>query len=427
MLPILLSAAVLAAAGPVDRSGGPGPIDRPCPEGVEVARDTADFRRLTGPEGPLDVWVGGTVRGDHDIQRMVRIHGCENAVLEGTGTNTVLRIKGDNVVVEDLVLRRSGSRTSAEDGALKVSGKRAEVRRVAVEDALYGIAFEMCHECVLEDSFVQGRLGIEENLRGDGIKVWESHGSTVRRNRVKDVRDCVVWYSRHVTLEDNTITGGRYGTHFMYAHDSIVRRSNLRENTVGIFIMYGARLLAEDNILAGARGPAGMGIGFKESDAVTLRRNRIVANTAGVYLDYTPRDPKQPVLFEENTFALNGVALRTHGSERGASFLRNDFLENATLVEVDGNGDARSALFEGNHWGNYAGYDLDGDGTGDVAYLVKQASSDLRDAHPALKYFHGTAALGLYDTITQAIPFFGSRILLEDAKPAMRPLFEVSR
>lgn len=418
MLPLLLSAAVFAA---------PGPVDRPCPDGVEVARDDDAFRRLTGPQGPLDVWVGGTVRGDHEVVRQVRLHGCEDAVLEGTGAGTVLRIKGDDVLVEDILLRRSGSRTSAEDGALKVSGKRAVVRRVAVEDALYGIAFELCHECLLEDALVQGRLDIEENLRGDGIKLWEAHGSTVRRSRVENVRDCVVWYSRHVTLEDNTITGGRYGTHFMYAHDSTVRRSNLRENTVGIFVMYSARLRAEDNVLAGARGPAGMGIGFKESDAVTLKRNRIVANTTGVYLDYTPRDPNQPVLFEGNTLALNGVALRTHSSERGAVFRENDFLENGSLVEVDGNGDARAVRFEGNHWGTYAGYDLDGDGTGDVAYLVKRASSDLRDAHPALEYFHGTAALGLYDAITQAMPFFGSRILLEDAKPAMRPHFEVPR
>jgi nitrous oxidase accessory protein len=298
---------------------------------------------------------------------------------------------------------------------------------VEVTDALYGIALELCQDCVLEDSRVQGRETLEANVRGDGIKLWEAHGSTVRRNRVHGVRDCVVWYSRHVTLEDNVISGGRYGTHFMYAHDSAVRRSTLRDNVVGIFVMYSARVLAQDNVLAGSRGPAGMGIGFKESDAVTLERNRLVANSAGVYLDYTPRNPELPVRFEGNTFALNGVAVRAHGSERGASFLRNDFLDNGALVEVDGNSDARGVRFEGNHWSPYAGYDLDGDGTGDVAYVLKQASSDLHDANPTLKLFQGTAALGLYDAITQALPFFGSRVLLEDARPAMRPHFQVPR
>jgi nitrous oxidase accessory protein len=348
-------------------------------------------------------------------------------VLEGTGQGTVLKVHGDDILVEDLHFRRTGSRTSAEDGALKVSGKRAVVRRVSVEDALYGIALELCRDCRLEDSSVRGRLGIEENQRGDGIKLWEAHGSSVRRNRVRDVRDCVVWYSQHVTLEDNTITGGRYGTHFMYAHDSTVRRSTLRDNVVGIFVMYSARVRAEDNVLAGARGPAGMGIGFKESDAVTLERNLLVANTVGVYLDYTPRNPKQPVRIEGNLFALNEKALRAHGGEHGVSFLGNDFLDNGALLEVDGNSETRGMLFEGNHWSTYAGYDLNGDGVGDVAHVVKQASSDLRGVRPALDFFQGTAALGLYDTIARAMPFFGARLLLEDAKPAIRPHREVSR
>ncbi len=397
-----------------------GPVDRPCPGDGLVVRDGEGLKAALAGDAP-HVWVRGLVQGDFEGKRTVALHGCEGGVLEGTGRGTVLKLHGDDVLVEDLVFQRSGSRVSFEDGALKVTGKRAAVRRVSARDTLYGIAFEQCHECTLEDALVVGRTGIEENQRGDGVKLWEAHGSSVRRAVVKDVRDMVVWYSRHVTLEDNHITGGRYGTHFMYAHDSTVRRSVMRGNTVGIFVMYSARVLAEDNELSGARGPAGMGIGFKESDAVTLRRNLIVANTLGTYLDFTPRDPRQPVLFEGNSFALNGVALRTHSSERGASFLANDFLANDSLVEVDGNGDASEVLFRGNYWERYAGYDLDGDGVGDVPFQVKRASSDLTDAHPGLKWFHGTAALGLYDAVATALPFFSTRLVLEDAAPATRP------
>jgi nitrous oxidase accessory protein len=416
---LLVLAALLAAA--------PGPQERPCPPGAAVARDGEAFRRLVAPGGPAEVWVGATIHGDHVVERGLRLRGCEGGALQGSGRGTVLKMKGDDVLIEDLHVRGSGERSAAEDGALKVSGKRAVVRRVVVEDALYGIALELCPDCLLEDSVVRGRQRVEENLRGDGIKLWEAHGSVVRRNRVEDVRDCVVWYSRHVTLEDNTILRGRYGTHFMYAHDSTVRRSTLRDNVVGIFVMYSARVRAEDNVLAGARGPAGLGIGFKESDAVTLLRNRIVANSAGVHLDYTPRSAEQPVRFEGNAFALNGVAVRVHGAEHGVHFERNDFLANDALVEVGGNAEAHGMRFEGNHWSLYAGYDLDGNGVGDVPHVVRQASSDLRDAHPGLRFFHGSAALGLYDALAQAIPYFGSRLLLEDARPAMRPYQELPR
>lgn len=398
-----------------------------CPAGAEIARDGERLARLLAEDGPTDVWVAGTITGEFSAKRTVRLHGCDGAKLKGTGAGTVLKIEGDASLVEDVAFEGSGARVSFEDGALEVSGKGVVVRRVSVRDSLYGIALEKCPGCTLEDSYVTGRPELEDNQRGDGIKLWEAHGSVVRRNRVESVRDVVVWYSRHVTLEDNVITGGRYGTHFMYAHDSTVRRSRLERNVVGIFVMYSARVLAEDNVLAGAHGPAGMGIGFKESDAVTLRRNQLVANTAGTYLDQTPRDPRQEVLFEDNLFALNTVALRTHSSERGAVFRRNDFVENDGLAEVDGNGDARGVRFTGNHWSSYAGYDLDRDGVGDVAFQVQQPSSDLNDAHPSLKWFRGTAALGLYDAIAKALPFFGTRLLLEDENPKVRPNHEVPK
>jgi nitrous oxidase accessory protein len=397
-----------------------------CPEGAAVARDGERLARLLA-DGPADLWVAGTLTGEFSAVRTVRLHGCEGAKLKGTGAGTVLKLQGDASLVEDVAFEGSGSRVSFEDGALKVSGKGCIVRRVSVRDSLYGIALEKCPACTLEDSYVTGRPELEDNQRGDGIKLWEAHGAVVRRNRVESVRDVVVWYSRNVTLEDNVITGGRYGTHFMYAHDSTVRRRRLERNVVGTFVMYSARVEASDNVLAGAHGPAGMGIGFKESDAVTLRRNQLIANTAGTYLDQTPRDPRQEVVFEDNLFALNTVALRTHSSQRGAVFRGNDFVENDGLAEVDGNGDARAIRFTGNHWSSYAGYDLDRDGVGDVAFQVQQPSSDLNDAHPSLKWFRGTAALGLYDAIAKALPFFGTRLLLEDDRPKVRPNHEVPR
>ena len=424
----LIAFVVLSSAGPTlpDPSSPRGPSNRPCPEGAAVARDASELSALL--KGDVkDVWVAGLVVGDFEATRGVSLHGCERAVLEGTGKGTVLKLHGDDVLVEDLTLQKSGIRTSFEDGALKITGERAMVRRLTVRDTLYGIAFELCHGCRLEDTEISGRPWLEENERGDAVKLWEAHGSEVRRIWVHGMRDVVVWYSRHVTLEDNRITGGRYGTHFMYAHDSTVRRSVMRNNTVGIFVMYSARVLAEDNEISGARGPAGMGIGFKEADAVTLRRNLIVSNTIGTYLDYTPRNPHQPVLFEGNVLALNGVALRTHSSEHGAKFADNDFLSNDVLVEVDGNGDARGVEFIGNYWASYAGYDLNRDGVGDVAFQVKRNSSTLSDAHPELRFFHGTAAFGLYDAVATALPYFATRLLLEDLHPAVRPHREVPR
>ena len=404
----------------------PGPVERPCPAGVAVARDAQAFSAALADETAPEVWVAGLIHGDFSASRTLRLHGCEHAVIDGTRTATVLKLHGDDVLVEDLTLRGSGERTSSEDGALKVSGERVIVRRVRAEDTLYGVALEQCHACVLEHSAIHGRL-IEHNQRGDGVKLWEAHGSMVRDLLVEDVRDVVVWYSRHVTLERNTIVRGRYGTHFMYAHDSVVRDSTLRDNVVGVFVMYCTRVTIEGNVLAGAKGPAGMGIGFKEADDVTLTGNQLVANTVGVFLDLTPRNPDKRAHFEGNLFALNRCAVRAHSPERGATFIHNDFTSNDSQVETDGNSDALTVRFEHNTWDGYAGYDLNGDGEGDVAYVTKAPSSELREAYPTLRYFHGSVAMALYDAMAEALPYFGAKVMFTDPTPAMRPHHEVPR
>jgi hypothetical protein len=52
-----------------------------------------------------------------------------------------------------------------------------------------------------------------------------------------------------------------------------------------------------------------------------------------------------------------------------------------------------------------------------VAYEVKRLSGEITDAHPSLRFFRGTAAMGLVDTIAEAFPTFSQRKLLVDASP----------
>jgi nitrous oxidase accessory protein len=258
-------------------------------------------------------------------------------------------------------------------------------------------------------------------LRGDGIKLWESHDSIVRSCVVDGARDVVVWYTRRPLIEDNVVRHGRYGAHFMYAQDAIARRNRIEDDVVGIFVMYSARLDIEGNVLAGAHGAAGMGIGFKESDSIRVRDNWFVADTTGAYLDFTPRTPDKPVIFEHNVFALDDAALRLHSVERGAAFHGNVFQSDGETVEVDGGGDALGCDVRGNYFTDYEGYDLDGDGVGDVPHRVSALSSELADERPALRFFGGTTAFHLVDAIARAVPVLESRTLLSDAAPLMRP------
>jgi nitrous oxidase accessory protein len=422
LVAVAASARHKAAVTPAATARDVGPRALVRPADAVVARDSDELRALLADAaGPRSIWLAPRVyRGDLRVTRPVTIAGAPGATLEGSGTATVLEIAADDVTVDNLTIRGSGHRHTHEDSAVKARGARIRLSRLALVDNLFGANLQSCHGCVIDAIAVHGPGG-GDALRGDGIKLWEADDSVVRGSLVEDSRDVVVWYSRRVRLERNTLRRNRYGTHFMYAHDSSVHDCEFRDNVVGVFVMYSAHLQVERVVLAGARGAAGVGIGFKDSDGVAVRDSWIVANTTGVYLDRTPRSPADPVTFASNVLALNGSALRLHSSERGAAFEGNDFRDNVETVTVDGGGDALGMRFTGNYWSEYAGYDLDHDGRGDVAFAPRKMISGITDAHPSVRFFAGTAALALVDVVARAVPVLSARPLLEDGSPRMEP------
>lgn len=385
-----------------------------------LAKDETELNRLLAdPAGPEEVRLAARAyHGDFRVTRRVTLRGEPGSELVGTGKGTVLSLEAEGARVENLAVRHSGRNHTQEDAAIKASAPHIQVRNVRVADALFGISFGPCRACVLERAEVHGDLG-EHELRGDAIKLWEASDSRVQGCVVDNGRDVVVWYSRRVQLLDNWVEHSRYGAHFMYAHDSLVKNSRFFHNVVGVFVMYSQGLRVENSVFAGARGAAGMGVGFKESDGVTLVDNFVIANTKGVYLDRTPRAPERPVRFERNVFALNETALSFHSSERGVAFHGNDFRRNHLAVEVEGGGDATGVEFSRNYWSDYVGYDLNRDRVGDVAYEVKRLASELSDTHPSVRLLDGTLAMGLIDVMARAVPVFSTERLLSDPQPKM--------
>lgn len=387
------------------------------PAAITAESDEMLQAMISNPDGPEHIaLLPKTYHGNLTITRPMAIYGHIGTVLEGKGDSTVVSIRARDVLLDNFVIRHSGRKNTTEDAAVKAKGDHIRIKNIRVEHSLFGVLLEECTYCEIVGVHIIGDSAARD-LGGDGIKLWEAHGSVVRNCVIEHARDVVVWYTRHATLDHNLVREGRYGTHLMYAHDAIVRGSHLEKNIVGIFVMYSKRMTIENNILAGARGPAGVGLGFKDSDAINIRGNWLVANTTGTYLDNTPRTSADPVSFNGNVIALNDVALRLHSTGAGLSFTKNSFRNNAIMVEVDGGGNALEATLLQNHYSDYEGYDLDKNGIGDVAYEVKMLSSELTDSRPSLKFFRGTAAMGLLDAVAHAIPVFATRRLFVDNAP----------
>jgi nitrous oxidase accessory protein len=376
----------------------------------------------SAPEGGHLCLEPGVYRGPVRVSRRLLIWGPSDAVIQAQGDGTTVRLEGDGSALVGVTVDGSGGRFDLLDAAVRVEADDARVEGVTVRKALFGLLVEKSNRIVLRDNLVVGSPEKPLGMRGDGIRLWEVRGSRIERNRMLDSRDLVVWYSPGNVFVDNTILRGRYGTHFMYSHQNRVEGSRYESNVVGIFVMYSRDIELRDNLIAMSAGAAGVGLGAKESGNLTVTDNLFIGNTVGVYLDTSPLDLGNWNRFERNAFRLGDTGILFHGTVERNAFVDNSFRDNQRQVAVEGRGDAMDAEWRQNDFDDYAGYDLDGDGFGDVPYELRSLSEQLVARHPSLAFFRGSPAMGLVTLIGRVVPLFRAQTLLVDPQPRMAPL-----
>ena len=361
----------------------------------------------------------GSYAGPLEVTKKITIWGPHEAVIRSSGRGTTIELRADRAELLGVTVDGSGGRFDTLDAAVHVTGDHNRVEGVVVRNAVFGLLIEKANHALIRSNLVLGPDEGPLGLRGDGIRLWETRHSVIERNDVLGSRDMVVWYSNNNRIVDNTVLRGRYGTHFMYSHDNVVEGNRYIDNVVGIFIMYGHNIEVKNNLLARSSGPGGMGLGIKESGNLDVSDNFFVANTKGVYMDTSPLDQEDFNRFERNAFYHSEVAVLMHGSEQRNTFSDNAFVSNHSQVQVEGGGDALGVDWTENAFDDYAGYDMDRDGYGDIPYELRRLSSQLASTYPQLLFFRGSITLELLDAISVLFPLIEPRTTMIDLRPKM--------
>jgi nitrous oxidase accessory protein len=362
----------------------------------------------------------GSYYGPLTVTKSVEIWGPRDAVIRSSGEGTTIEVEADGSALFGVTVDGSGGRFDTLDAAVHVVADDVRVQGVRVQNAAFGLLVEKANRATILDNVIQGPDEGPLGLRGDGIRLWETRDSEVRNNQVIGCRDMVVWYSSRNKIVRNTVVRSRYGTHFMYSHGNQVEGNRYIDNVVGIFIMYSRDITLRDNLFARSSGPGGMGLGIKESGNLTVTDNAFIANTKGVYMDTAPLEPDDFNTFENNAFFHSDVAVLMHSSARRNAFLGNQFVSNHSQLQVEGGGNALEVEWLGNSFDDYVGYDMDGDGFGDIPYELRRLSSQLESTYPQLQFFRGAITLELLDAISSLFPMVEPQTTLIDPRPAMR-------
>lgn len=354
---------------------------------------------------------GGVYSAPLSIDESVSLVGVDHPVIDGQGSGSLVLINAPDVVFQGFTLRNSGRNLEREDTAVVVQAARVTVAENTLENVLFGIYFAQAPDGIARNNVIHC-IPLEPGVRGDGLRVWYSNQVTLSENRVDNCRDMLFWYSNGLTIENNVIRNSRYGLHFMYNNDARVMGNTLDSSAVGSYMMYTNVLTFERNIITNNRGASGYGIALKDTDHAVIRDNWIAGNQTGIYIDNSPSVPDHENLFTNNVIAENDIGITALPAVSHNRFSGNAFVENTEQASTAGRGNLQgngwSQDGQGNYWSDYAGYDANEDGIGDMPYRSEKLFESLTNIYPVLRLFARSPA-------TQALDFAGA------AFPSLRP------
>ncbi len=347
------------------------------------------------------------------VTRRVELVGEGEAVLEG-GAHTTLEIRADSVLVRGFLFDRVTPSVVEERAAVRITGARGcRVEDNVLRRTHYGIYAVAAQGCVLRGNRIEGpgRTGTEG---GNGIHLWRSREFLLADNIVSGHRDGIyLEFTGRSQVSGNRSEGNlRYGLHFMRSDSVEYRGNTFARNGTGVAVMYSQGVVMAGNRFERNWGPAAYGLLLKDISDGVVEENEFSGNTVGLYLEGADRNR-----IAGNRFTANGWAIKTLANATGNRFTGNLFLGNT--FDVATNSRSAASTFEGNWWDRYRGYDLDGDGRGDVPFRpVRLFALVVEQNEPALVLLR-SPFVDLLDAAERVLPVLTPEAL-SDTRPLMR-------
>ena len=369
-------------------------------------------------EGDVLLLAPGVHEGGVLIDRPLALRGREGAVVAGPGAGSVISVAAPDVEISGLEIRGSGSSHETLDSGIKLGRKaaRALVLDNRLAGNLHGVDIHGARGALVARNVVEGRRDHRMNARGNGVYVWNAPGAVVEGNDIRWGRDGIfVNTSKKNTFRNNRFRDLRFAVHYMYAHSSTVEGNLSIGNDLGYAIMYSKRVKVLGNA---SIGDAEHGIMLNYANSSKIRGNLVLNGANRCAFVYNAHKNR----IEDNRF--EGCAIGIHftaGSERNA-ISGNAFIANRTQVKYAGTRWMDwSAEGRGNHWSDFAAFDLDGDGIADAPYRPNDAMDRVLWRQPAAKWLLGAPAVQLVRWAQAAFPALLPGGVI-DSHPLMRPV-----
>jgi len=189
---------------------------------------------------------------------------------------------------------------------------------------------------------------------------------------------------KNITVQKLNLTNNKQGIILAFTTNSTIRNNSITNNSNGIFLYGTSNINVTNNYITNN----GNGIKLLGSN-IFIFRNNIVSNNMGIYVS-----SELPNKIVANNIVNNTVGIYFDWCD-DQNIYHNNFINNTSQVagsfwnpslpvragpqeiHIWDNG------FEGNYWSSYNGTDIDGDGIGDIPYIL---NGDNQDNYPLMNH-----------------------------------------
>lgn len=406
---------------------------------VTVTPDGPELQEVLDEAAPGQTirLASGDYQGNFRIRTPLVLRGERGAVLDGDGRGHILRVEAPDVTVQGLTLRNGGADLNEHDSAIYVAseGEGAVIADNRIKARGFGIRLHRARDTTVRSNRITGDSTIRSQDRGDGIRLFATEGARVVDNEVRGTRDGIyIDNSNHNRLIGNRLFEQRYGIHYMFSHDNVVQDNFTRDNRMGYALMQSRNLKVVGNE---ARRDQSYGFLLNyvtystvaDNRAIDIQRGHSSVGTDGHAIQGT--EGKALFVynaigneFRGNLFAGTEIGIHLTAGSRDNTFVKNAFVGNKHQVKYISNELQEWSLDGvGNYWSDYLGWDLRGDGIGDMPYEPNDAMDRILWKYPLASVLANSPAVQLLRWVQRQFPVFrppGVR----DSHPLMTPPHE---
>lgn len=343
------------------------------------------------------------------VDKPLTITGIDNPVLDAQGKGQIMLITADSVTVSGFHFKNTGFSHTKDIAALRSEANtHITIKNNIIHDSFFAIYLAQVDGAKVLNNRIIAH-GSREATSGNGVHMWDSQNITVSDNHISGHRDGIyLEFADQATITGNVSENNiRYGLHYMFTKHSVYTGNTFRNNGAGVAVMYSHHVKMNDNIFADNWGAAAYGLLLKDISDSEISGNTFRQNTIAIYSEGSSN-----IRITKNLITNNGYAVKIMANSQDNVFEGNNFIENT--FDVVTNSRRNFNTFQKNYWSRYDGYDLIGDGFGDIPYRPVRLYSVIVEQHPTALILLRSFFIDLLDIAEKVMPVLTPETLIDD-------------